>query len=325
MRREASAERRATLAGGVLLAWLAGTGGAQAQDAACFPACRDGYVCQAGACVAVQAPPENVVPQNVGPQYVGPQPGGAGAGAGPQAGAPLWGPGAQAGGAGAQSWTPGAAPTPLSREEQERRAIRTKVRFVLYAIGLMGSEFWDEGDGQQYSTGNDFEVGGGLGVGVRYNFTRAFGVQARLLGTVDNAASFGLYDSGGNATWDEQVIGIDVIGELGVRLGPVSDSVPWYFGFLLGVGGRFLTGDAMCYADARTMCRWSTGGEAMTYPDGGVFDLSPSFFGIDAGVETGFVFGSMEQFDIGLRSTWLTNANGNAQYGGSIFFGWAVL
>jgi len=301
---------------------------AQAQD--CFPPCRAGFTCQAGACVEDQpvASPQPDVPDQTqqlgtpspwvqqGQQTGAPQ----GTGSGP-----AWGPGSA--GAGSATWSPETAPpTPLTDEERDRITLRTSIRFVLYGmVGLHPEEFYDTSTGG-FDASTDVSVGGGFGLGIRTNFTRAFGLQARALMSFDTA-NLEPRSTWADTSWDAELMGIDIMLELGVRLGPVSDSVPWYFGVFGGVGDRVLIGDSLCMVSefaGHRMCG-DPFGQGMEYAEGEVIDLGHNFIGGDLGAETGFVFGDREQFDLGLRFNALTDLNGSIQWGLLLFLGWAVI
>jgi hypothetical protein len=161
-----------------------------------------------------------------------------------------------------------------------------------------------------------------VGVGIRKNFTRALGMHVRLLSDFEPSTVSPEYYGLGEGEWDVGLFGFALVLEGGLRLGPVADSAPWYFDLLIGLGGRFLFGEGACAGPEE--CGLETGGSSLTVEPYTTYDFTSSYLALDAGAATGFVLGSEEQYDLGIRFTTLTNAAGNARLALGLLFGWAV-
>jgi hypothetical protein len=163
--------------------------------------------------------------------------------------------------------------------------VRQGVRFVAY-VGPMGGF-------RMLAIGNDehfdpLMMGGELGGGLRVNFTRIISLQARV--------SLG-YARGGEDVWMSWYTG-KLSGWMGyvaadatLRIGFVGRAFPWY----LGVGPS--AGVDTVRAQG-TLTRSAGGGAEPAAIEQSSSDTRPFMNGL---VETGFVLGSSEQIDLGLR------------------------
>jgi hypothetical protein len=198
------------------------------------------------------------------------------------------------------------------------------MRIALYLSGgVTALEYWEgsnsEDDNPEPALESEaMSLLGGVGVGIRQNFTRTVGAHLRVLAHFDSPGVLPEdYES-----WETSLFGMALALEGGLRLGPVADSAPWYFDVLLGLGGRFIFGNVTCAGSYRCYLNYEYD-SVQVEPDS-TYDVSSSFFGITGGVATGFVFGNQEQYDLGIRFAMLTDTGGKGHLPLTLLFGWAL-
>ena len=166
-----------------------------------------------------------------------------------------------------------------------RRAVRSQVRLVLY--GQVGAGI---GIGR-----DELLPGIGLGVGLRYSLSDRWDFQTRALARGHYLAQ----DTSTYLRWDTRL-------EVGVRVRPASALSPWHLGFGLS-GGYSASNHTYIYIDH-------------VLPMTRSYDYDYDTGMIGAYLETGFVFGSKEQWDIGVIAS-----GGYPFFDAVLYFGWAVL